>query len=249
MVYKKEVLAEETIDMQASWNYAGVRDNEDAQKMTSGSLHDLPSIHRGTATLIVLDDDTLFTLGSETLDDKDIGTGSSVGIVGNQIQGPFPVEDLYVSEPQMSRLEHAAKEGDERAFLSLEGAIAWRTRSPEEIIKGIQFALAVGAHRAARRIASLGGGRFPGHKELQKYSSVLKPPKIISREVSPSSDLSANRNWLEAHRGEYQGQWVAIHNGVLLGTELNLRELRSQIDDMQRDKKLEIEEVLFTKVY
>lgn len=40
---------------------------------------------------------------------------------------------------------------------------------------------------------------------------------------------AANRQWLKDHAGQYAGQWVAIRDGVLLGTAAKLFDLMNTI--------------------
>jgi hypothetical protein len=221
------------------WKYVGMRDSEDARATTSGSLSDLPNIYQDTAGWYLWED-ILFSFQYEPFDYENGETGTSISDEKVQVRGAVPIK-VVVFDESMARLKRAADAVDERAFLQAENSIDWETRSPEEIIQGVQFALAAGAHFFARRIASQGAARFPNDEQIQKYARVLAPPRILSKEAPPRSDLKANRDWLKAHRNEYQGQWVALHDGELLGAAHSLGELKDQIDNT--------EEIFFTKVY
>ncbi|MEW6718335.1 MAG: hypothetical protein AB1345_12660 [Chloroflexota bacterium] len=222
------------------WKYVGVRDTEDARTTTSGSLSNLPNIYQGTTGWHLWEDDILYSFIYDPFDYKNVGTGTCIIEEKVQVRGPVTFR-IVVFDESMVRLQRAANAGDEHAFLQAENAIDWETRPPKEILQGVQFALAAGAHLAARRIASQGASRFPNDEQIQRYVRVLAPPRIVSKETSPRSDLKANRDWLQAHRNEYQGQWIALRNGELLGAAQSLRELKDQVGNTEK--------IFFMKVY
>ena len=241
MAIQTDTLAETDTDAILFWKYIGVRDAEDAHTLTTGSLSDLPNIYQGTAVWRAWDDYVLYTLQSKLSDYSDLGTGPSISYAKMRVRGPSLFESVFVFDHVMARLKRTADAGDERAFLQVENSINWETRSPEDVLQGVQLALAAGAHLAARRIASQGASRFPNDEEIQKYARVLAPPRVVKEEDSTRSDLRANRDWLKVHRNEYQGEWVALHNGELFGTAPTLAELKDHIDGD--------EGVFFIKVY
>lgn len=201
-----------------------IRDAEDAREMTSGSLSDLPDIDQGTAVRSNWEE------FQERTDIGDVSAGATMVSPKAEVHSWVQIEAVSLDH-QMAQLQRAADAGDERAYLHAENAIDWEERSAEDVLRGIRFALAAGAHLAASRIASQGASQFPQSKEVQRYARVLAPARVIKEEAASRSDLRANRDWLQTHRGEYQGKWVAIKNGNLLGTALSLSELRNQIQD------------------
>jgi hypothetical protein len=241
MVIQTDTLTETDIDAILFWNCVDVRDAEDAHTTTTGSVSDLPYIDQGTDVWRAWDDDVFYTLQNKSSDYGDLGTGPSILYTKMRLRGPSPFESIFVLDHVMVRLKRAADAGDERAFLRVENSINWETRLPEDVLYGVQLALAAGAHLAARRIASRGASRFPNDEEIRKYARVLSPPKVVKEEASARSDLRANRDWLQVHRNEYQGKWVALHNGQLFGTAPTLAKLKDYIDSN--------EGVFFIKVY
>jgi hypothetical protein len=61
------------------------------------------------------------------------------------------------------------------------------------------------------------------------YSDIPKP--IIKPNLKPSTKATSkegvrkNLAWLNEHRQEYQGQWVALNEGTFLGSDENSLEL------------------------
>jgi hypothetical protein len=111
---------------------------------------------------------------------------------------------------------------------------------PEDFIRDIQQALRKGEFTAARRLAVEGATRYPTHPELQKYAHILAPPRVIRSNVPPTSSVRANRDWLKAHRKDYEGHWVALRNGELVGCADSLDTLMEHVN--------ETDGVLLTKV-
>lgn len=131
----------------------------------------------------------------------------------------------------MALLEGAAESGDESTFLSIEKAIDWSARPPEDLVRGVNLALRVGAFLLARKLSAEGARRYPNHPELQKYARVLAPPKVVRSDLPPTPSVKANRNWLKEHAQSYKGRWVALRDGELKGVADSLDELVEQLGD------------------
>ena len=215
----------------------GVRYAEDMPIATSGSLFDFPHDKWGTANWWPGTNATVIYYEG----DADIAfalTGPAIAHPGRTYEQTL---DSSPIDPMMSQLESAAQKGDERAFVVTQRHIDWQRRSPEDFIRAIQFALAAGAHLAARNLSALGAARFPNREDLQKYARVLAPPKVTRR--NPASDLGwkANRDWLTTNSDEYQGRWVALRNGELVGSADTLKALSGKLSETR--------DLLLTKVY
>jgi hypothetical protein len=146
-----------------------------------------------------------------------------------------------VSDGPLALLKAAADAGDERAFLAAKSMINWSIRPADDFVQAVRLALAAGAHLAARNLSAEGATRFPDHNLLQKYAHVLSPPKTIRRHLPPDPTLAANRDWLMANGDHYRRQWVALRNGVLLGSAPSLKTLIEQVSVAPG--------ILFTRVY
>jgi hypothetical protein len=131
----------------------------------------------------------------------------------------------------LAALERAARDANEMAFLEAVKEINWQRRTSQDFVRATRLALAAGAHLAARELASEGALLHPDDPEIQKYARTLAPPRITLRTQSTDRGLKANREWIKANAGDYKGRWVALRNGVLLGSYQSLDELVHSIND------------------
>lgn len=123
----------------------------------------------------------------------------------------------------MVRLEDAADAKDERAFLDVLREAKWQDRPAADFKRAARLALKAGAYSAAFRISFEGAKHHPGDSDLEKHVRVLAPPKAFSRKIMSNTAHKANRAWLEKHGSTYNGRWVAIRDGKLLGDADSLR--------------------------
>jgi hypothetical protein len=82
---------------------------------------------------------------------------------------------------------------------------------------------------AARNLAQQGAGLHPEDPELQKFAYVLAPPKVIVRDLPPTSSVRADRDWMLKYSHAYRGRWVALHDGKLLAEANTLDEVIAQV--------------------
>jgi hypothetical protein len=137
----------------------------------------------------------------------------------------------------------AAGNGNETTFIRIYQEIEWEQRSAEDILMTIDLALTVGAHLAARKLATTGIQKFPNHSELKKMSALLAPPKVTVSKRTPDPGIRANRDWLKNNRAEFIGSWVALKNGELLNSANSVDELIAEIGEIKNKN------ILVTKVY
>jgi len=195
-----------------------LRDKENAEKITTGSFANVPEYPGGTGDWYTWGDDVLFVLEPTQAEQP---TSSGLDVQEYAYQIPIGGEILA--------LEEAAKAGDENSFIQVAKGIDWETRPPEDFLRAIQLAFAAGAHIYARQLATRGAEQYPGHEELEKYSGILAPPKVIACEFSRDSDVETNNEWLKKYGNRYRGQWVALENGKLLAAAPTLRKLISEV--------------------
>ena len=69
----------------------------------------------------------------------------------------------------------------------------------------------------------------------------LHRSKITITKTQEISDFPANRQWLNAHRLQYRGKWVALQEGHLLAEAPSANELIQKLDSIQH--------ILLTAVY
>jgi hypothetical protein len=143
---------------------------------------------------------------------------------------------------QMAQLEAFAEIGSEEAFVSIANAIDWSERSSDDFENAIRLALLVGAHLKARNLALEAVDYFPDNIELQKFSRMLAPPRVIKVDIPANPNLRANRDWLVTHANEYRGRWIALRGGELLASALSLKEIIDQVGDLKN------REILVTQV-
>jgi len=146
-----------------------------------------------------------------------------------------------VIDLESALFERAAKTRNEGLFLAGLKIVSWENKTASDYRRFVNLALEAGAHTAAQKIAEKGAGMHRDDIQLQKQARILAPPKVIERtQVSNPLSHRVNRDWLKTNRAEYRGQWVALHDGRLLGSASSLAQLRRLV---QKDKA-----ILFTIV-
>ena len=214
-----------------------IRIADDISNITSGSVLDWPDANLGTASWLPLQESLRYLADDPMGGYAIMVTGASTGYfaTARELTSDHPAPDY-----EMLRLETAAQAGSEREFLATYRRMNWSRRSPEDIMQAVQWALAAGAHLAARNLSARGAALYPDHAELQKYARVLAPPKVIRRDP-PRPSIRADHNWLKANRERFRGQWIALRNGELLGAAPTLQTLTNKVGKSS--------EIFFTKVF
>jgi len=209
----------------------GARDPRDVQSTTNSGLSDIPYVQPGTANLYFDERSFYYSSDPEFSEGESIPTGTSS--MGENVKFHLPAIFNYhqAADGELAELELAAARGDEIQFVEFAKGIDLANLSPEQIIRGIQFAFQAGAHYYARRLAHSGLEIYPEHQDLRKYAVVLAPPAQIERMVPRVSGLRKNRDWLRSFGENYRGRWVALRNGELIGSAFSLRELKEAIED------------------
>lgn len=103
-------------------------------------------------------------------------------------------------------------------------------QSPDDYLQALAHALRTGEFGRARQVATEGAARYPAHAELAKSAQVLAPPTVTRASRQHTADIQANRAWLKAHRQDYAGQWIALHNGHLLAAAPSFDALNAQVN-------------------
>ena len=116
--------------------------------------------------------------------------------------------------------------------ISLRGqeALEQSPQSAEDFIRHIAQALQAGEFVLARRLASEGWARYPHHAELCKYAHVLAPPRVLQHHTPSTISVRANKTWLQEHKVQYRGKWVALRSGELVGVAPSLDALLTHVD-------------------
>lgn len=126
----------------------------------------------------------------------------------------------------VERLEQYFEAWDTRSFGELVRETDWTTRRPEELERAISLSFSLNQTRLVRELAALGGRLFPDDKELKHLAYVFAPTKArLMKNSKPSTSLYDSMKWFREHGGDYQGQYVAVKDGVFLGAAPTLDEL------------------------
>jgi hypothetical protein len=61
-------------------------------------------------------------------------------------------------------------------------------------------------------------------------SHLLPGRKAVTRPGAARGDFVANMKWLEEHRGEHRGEWVAMRDGVLVDSDRSRTALTERLE-------------------
>lgn len=142
-------------------------------------------------------------------------------------------EASEAGDEQIVFLEQLANARDYQRFAILVRGIDWLSQPAEELGKAIDLALTLQMVVIARELAELGRRLHPTDAHIRQAQDVLAPPSAQTTRLPYSQGLDASKKWLREHASEYRGQWVAVHNGELVGVGSTLDELRSGIGEDQ----------------
>ena len=81
----------------------------------------------------------------------------------------------------------------------------------------------------ARRLLAAACQRDVSSSQLERWQRVLALPKAKSLGHATGSTLSTTTAWLKKHSSEYQGQWVALVDGNLLGAHVSRPQLQQSL--------------------
>jgi len=66
---------------------------------------------------------------------------------------------------------------------------------------------------------------------LNNWQKALAIPIVKSTKSAGGEDIKKDGIWLQANSGKYRGNWIALKNGVLLGTHESRVELRRSLKE------------------
>jgi hypothetical protein len=129
--------------------------------------------------------------------------------------------------------------GSRKAFIESVECIDWDSlKSSEPIKEAIDLALEYGFQAIAVKLAFQGRQLFPEDADLQKIAEILAPPKVIRTNIPPSEGLQESMKWLKENRSQYQGQWVALQDGIVLGQAESREQLSKTLGDVDPSKAI-----------
>lgn len=85
-------------------------------------------------------------------------------------------------------------------------------------------------HEARQFLEAVSQTLGPSDK-LAYWQRVLAKTKVLPSTPASSVGNFANAAWLRHHARQYQGQWIALREGILLGVHQNHRGLYQQLRD------------------
>lgn len=126
--------------------------------------------------------------------------------------------DVPRRKDELALLREYADARNYRAFADLVERVDWAACSPDDLTAAID-------------LAQLGGRLFPNHERVQRAAQVLAPPVARVTHLPPARGLDDSRAWLREHAGEYEGQWVAVREGRLLGAAYSFAAIKPLIGE------------------
>jgi hypothetical protein len=131
------------------------------------------------------------------------------------------------SQKQLHPLKAATDTGDSQAFLRQLALLDQDTLSAPEAIQVIKMALLLDMPAVAIDLARHAGTRFPNDPDIQQAVALLAPTNAARPTTAPPvKGLRQSQEWLRQNAADYRGQWVAVHQGRLLGAARTLPALR-----------------------
>jgi hypothetical protein len=119
-------------------------------------------------------------------------------------------------------------------------AFAWDEADAATWEDAIRRALLLGYDGIARWLSAQAVQHHPDNAALTRLAALVAPPRLLGRRSSPNAGVSTSMRWFDQHRGEYQGQWVAIHHGEIVGhaasREMLEVELPPNLEDVLIDR-------------
>jgi hypothetical protein len=123
------------------------------------------------------------------------------------------------------KLLKSSKARSDEDLVTLVKSIDWTNKSADDYLEVVKIAITSGNHIIAYNFAVKGAEQFPNNAKLKNFSRILAPPKILPISAPAQPGLLLNRDWLIENQEEYQGYWVALKEGELLGKDNTLKGL------------------------
>jgi hypothetical protein len=99
-------------------------------------------------------------------------------------------------------------------------ALAERIEPEEPSLRDeIRRLVELGRVEEARRIVREELARGEQARELGRWPELLAMPKVVARPKTGRGDSLENMRWIEAHRDEHRGEWVALRDGALVDSD------------------------------
>jgi hypothetical protein len=89
----------------------------------------------------------------------------------------------------------------------------------------------------ARRFVKELEQRWPEAERVRHYAHVLAPPKVRSRPDIPPRSMDREWQWLQEHRHEYPGCWLAVYEDRLIASDPDRRVVIAKARQALGDKR------------
>jgi len=103
----------------------------------------------------------------------------------------------------------------------------------EEFVTAMRSELKNGDFYAAQKLSFQAIEQYPDHEVVKKLAYLLAPSVVTVDRNPPSTDRQANRDWIEFHRMQYRGRWIALKDGKLLADGKNIDEIAEQLGEIR----------------
>jgi hypothetical protein len=144
----------------------------------------------------------------------------------------------------MERLEDAAKNRNYHAFNSLIKGINLSSFQAAEVVKIIDWCLALDMIALAFDLATKAKELYPKHEKIVSAYSALSPPRIIGTRPPRATGIEKSHTWFRENASNHKGKWVAVNNGQLLAEADSLKELTARIDEKYMNPSTIIEKII-----
>jgi hypothetical protein len=88
---------------------------------------------------------------------------------------------------------------------------------------------------AARTLLERAVGRYPQDERLRNLYHAIAPGRVVRRDVH-YRDRTMETAWIQAHRAQYRGKWVALFGEQVLGIGDNLQTVLRRVREHHHDE-------------
>jgi hypothetical protein len=108
------------------------------------------------------------------------------------------------------------------------------TDSPQEVLSRVRELIEQNDVSTARHILAAAHKCGLRSQQLEHYQNVLAPPKTWSTGQASGGGMAKIAAWLRQYSPAYQGQWVALKDGALIGASVSRVRLQQALQDAEK---------------
>lgn len=154
------------------------------------------------------------------------------------------VAETIVSDNLIQDLKAAYYAGNRHLFATYARGSDWSMYSPDELIWSIKTALQLELPSVAIMLAKRGQKLFPNNVDMQHTARTLassRPPHLVEGE--PIKGFRESQEWLQNYARAYQGKWIAVNKGKLIGVAQTLKALDEMVAQAEDPESTFIQKV------